>query len=263
MSVGRIPRVTGPDLAAATRVFAPMALALTIVSACAPGLDPQPRPARELVAVVLSTPGCESLQARGNLTISSPEGVFRGAVLMHYRYPDSLRVVVQIGLGSTVADIAMTGADGIAYLPQHRQALMLDAGSAIGLGSASVHPSLLMTLFRPAQASDMIDTRVAVPENGAYVLRNESVVGVRTWRVSAELDLISEHFVDAQQTLAWHREFATRRGLRVPSAVSLSLGPTQTSVTLTRIDGSPRWERSPFHVRLPEGMEPVPLVPLR
>ena len=240
-------------------------LALGVVfaaSGCVPPGPPPPLAPRALLSSVMEIPSARRVQAKGTIQVSSPEGTHQGTIMLYYQDPDSLKAVVQAGLGTTVAEIAFTGPQGIVYAPQQRQAFTLDAGSAIALGTAVVHPFFLTRLMHPVAAEDMADSLAAMAEAGGYLLRGRSPEGVRTWTISSRTrELISEEFVSADQTLQWRRSFRVVRDQRAPNSLTVRLDGTTTMVNLTWIDVSPRWAHPPFHVRLPENVVAEPLKP--
>jgi hypothetical protein len=235
-------------------------MAALCLSGCA-ARGPLPMvPPGDLLSRVLATPGARAIQASGSIQVTSAEGVYTGGLLLYYREPDSIKVMVQVGFGTTIAEMVMTGATGIAYLPQQRQALRIDAGSALVIGSATVYPALLARLMEPVSANHLYrDSLELIVGPTSYYLRDVSPGGVRTWQIGGRSgDLQSEEFASAESTVKWHRAFAVQRNQRVPNYFSVQFGDAVMTVHLNRIDVAPQWRRTPFTVRLPEGMEPLP-----
>jgi len=236
-------------------------LAATALSGCAP-LGPLPVVAPpELVAGVMSTPSAETVQASGSIQIMSPEGFYNAGLVMSYRAPDSLRALVQVGFGTTVAELALTGPTGVAYLPQTREAYLLDAESALMIGTSVVYPALLLRLMEPVSADDLTgDTLRVMSSGGSYYLRDEAPDGVRTWKISGRgRDLEGEDFTATGSTIEWHRSFTTQRARRVPSLLTVTFGESTMTVHLNRINIAPHWNTTPFVVRLPDGLVPIDL----
>jgi hypothetical protein len=217
-------------------------------------------PAGELLAGALSTPGARQIQASGTIQIASPDGVFNGGLLLLYRYPDSLKAMVQVGFGTTVAEIGFGGSHGIAYLPQQKEAYMLGVGSALVIGTTTAYPALLMDLMAPPEAVRNSGTLSVSSSEGRYYLKSESPTGNRIWRIQGRSrDLRAEDFVAAESDMEWHRSFTVRRNQRVPVYFTVRFGEMTMTVNLKRIDVSPNWNKSPFEVRLPQDL--VPIVP--
>jgi hypothetical protein len=216
-------------------------------------------PAGELLAGALSTPGARQVQASGTIQIASPDGVFNGGLLLFYRYPDSLKAMVQVGFGTTVAEIGFGGSHGIAYLPQQKEAYVLGVGSALVIGTTTAYPALLIDLMAPPEAVRDNDGTLSVSSSeGRYYLQSESPAGSRTWRIQGRSrDLRAEDFVAAESDMEWHRSFTVRRNQRVPVNFTVRFGEMTMTVNLKRIDVSPNWSKSPFEVRLPEGLVPI------
>ncbi len=216
-------------------------------------------PPGDLIATVMSTPSARTVQASGTIQVTSPEGVHSGGLLLFYKCPDSVKVLIQIGFGTTVAEVAMTNTDGIAYFPQQREAYVIDPGAALAIGTATVYPALLARLMSPVTAEDINDvTTTVVTGERYYYLRDESASGVRTWKINGRTrDLEGEDFDAAESTIRWSRSFAIHRNRRVPSFFSVTFGETIMTVHLNRIDVAPEWKSNPFSVRLPENLEPI------
>ena len=233
------------------------------VAALLPGCAPVPGPLppvspQELLYDVFSTPGANAVQARGDIQVSTPDGGYRGSILLFYRHPDSLKVLIQAGLGTTIAELALTGPNGIAYLPQQRQAFELTPGSALLVGNATMYPSLLTHLMNSVESEHFGDSVSVLIAGRSYYLRGDSPGGLRTWKINGRSrDLEAEDFISAEHTVEWHRTFKVIRDRRVPHHISVQLGDTKTVVTLTRIDVAPEWRGNPFRVRLPSDVEVI------
>jgi len=224
---------------------------------CAPlRRAPAPATPREILAALYSTPGATELQARGQIRVTSPDGGYTGSVLLYYRYPDSARFVIQAGFGATLAELALTGLTGLAYLPQQKQAFELTPGSAIVVGQAALYPSLVMRLLGPAESEPFADSLSLAVEGRSYVLRDSTPSGRRVWRVDGwSRQLQAEDFRSADNNVEWHREFKRSRNVRVPRMVFVRLGETKTVIDLTYVDAAPRWKGNEFRVRLPADVE--------
>lgn len=214
-------------------------------------------PPGDLIATVMSTPSARTVQASGTIQVTSPDGVYSGGLLLFYKCPDSVKVLIQVGFGTTVAEVTMTNNDGIAYFPQQREAYAIEPGAALAIGTSTVYPALLARLMSPVTAEDFNDeTTTVVTGERYYYLRDESASGVRTWKINGRTrDLESEDFVSAESTVRWNRSFAIHRNRRVPSFFTVTFGETIMTVHLNRIDVAPEWKSNPFGVRLPENLE--------
>lgn len=239
-----------------------IAIALaSCLSACAAVRPPlQPVPAADLISGVLAMPSAHALQTLGSLRITSPEGSLNAAFVAFYRFPDSVKVQIQGGFGTTLAEIVLAGGRGIAYLPQQRQAFEIGEGSALVVGTAVIYPSLLLHLLKPVEAERLaLDSDVSI-SGGKYVVSSARGSGNRTWRIAGRSRrLEAEQFESSDAGMSWDRSFGTVQGLRVPDSFSVRLGDTSMNATFSRIIVSCDWPNSPFVVRLPDGMVPMPL----
>ncbi|HPC44630.1 MAG TPA: hypothetical protein PLJ50_05755 [Candidatus Latescibacteria bacterium] len=224
---------------------------------CAPTcVKTPPPPAGELIAEVLSVPGAHAIQAYGTLRVTSPEGNYSGSAVVFYSYPESVKVVLQGGFGTTFAEIALAGGKGIAYLPQQRQALELADGSCLLFGSVVVYPSMLLHLLKPVDAERLGQDAIISTECSQYVLASRTAAGTRIWRLSARAHrLEAEEFRSVENTMFWTRTFGAANGIRVPKSFSVRLGETTMSAEFTRINVSPVMRPNTFAVALPPGIE--------
>lgn len=241
------------------RIGAMAAALLEVVSGCAPA----PRPLEllapsALLRHVYATPGATWLQARGKIQVTTADGGYSGGLLLFYRHPDSLRVVIQAGLGTTFAEVALTGQSGVAYLPHQEHAFALTPASAIIVGSTTMYPSLLARLLAPAESERFGDSLSVAIDGRDYFVRGASPSGVRTWQIDGRtLELEAEEFTAAEASLAWRRTFKLERNVRVPRTILVRLGDTTTAITLTHVDVAPRWRGNEFRVRVPPDIEVI------
>ncbi len=229
----------------------------TAMLGCTPAPGPLPPvSARELLRDVCSIPGAAGFQARGSIEVASPECGYAGGLLLFYRHPDSIRVVIQAGLGTTLAELALTGSTGIAYLPHQNQAFELTPASAFVVGNATMYPSLIMRLLGPVESERLGDSIVVSVAARSYLLRAESASGLRTWKIDGRTRrLESEDFTSTERNVEWHRTFEVERGVRAPKSISVRFGDTRTVISLTRIEVTPAWRGNEFRVPLPVDVE--------
>ena len=234
--------------------------AASLAGCMPPGVQSPPPPTEDLVREVLSVPSAHALRAYGTLRLSSPEGNFVASAVVFYSHPESLKVVVQGGFGTTVAEIALAGDRGVAYLPQQRQAFELREGSGLLLGTAVVYPSMLFHLLKPVDVERPGPDAVVGTEANSYVLASRTATGTRIWRISGRSRrLESEEYRAVENTTYWNRSFGLVNGTRVPKSFSVRLGDTSMSGEFTRIDLAPANRPGAFSVVLPPGVEPMPV----
>ena len=241
------------------RLVAFVSVWLVTLYGCAPGPGPLPPMAStDLLAELARTPGAGRIQASGLIQLNSPENNYNAGVLLFYREPDSVKMVIQAGFGTTLAEMLITGAEGLAYFPQQRQAFTLNAGSAIGIGSVNVYPSIVTSLLRPftPAISEAVDSVGVVAQDGFYYLTHYAQGGTRVWKIDGRhRQLDTEEYATAEENIRWQRSFRVERRQLVPENIIVRFGGSTTTLFLRRIDVAPTWERSPFNIRLPEGVE--------
>lgn len=239
--------------------FITLVAAGALLSACVPAPGPlRPATPQELFTAILSTPSASAAQARGSIQVRSPGGGYSGSVLVFYRAPDSLKVLVQAGFGATLVDLAITGPNGVAYLPLQRQAFELTPASALVVGEAALYPSLLVRLLGPVEAEHFGDSVGVTISGSRYYLTGRSASAVRTWEINGRTrQLESEGFLSGEEDVEWRRGFTVIRNRRVPNSISLRLRETTTVISLTKINVAPEWTGGQFTVRLPPDVQPV------
>jgi hypothetical protein len=242
---------------------------LTIAATCAlaaffgvvaPGCTPPSGPLPDLpVPTILSgiarTPGVRRMQASGRIQAVSKKGTSNAGILLYYRYPDSVKMIIQVGFGTTVAELLFTGPHGLAYFPHQRQAYRIRAGAALTLEGAEFYPSVVTALLRPFDIGVIADS-VELKINGAdYILSSENAGGKRTWQISGRtFQLSGEKYEATGGTISWERTFHRIRNQIAPEDIIVRFGETETMLFLRRINVSPSWKRSPFRIKLPENV---------
>ncbi len=220
----------------------------------APGPLPLATP-RELVGALARTPRAQAFQASGVLQLVSRKGTHNAGVMLFFKAPDSVKMVIQMGLGTTAAEILITGAEGVAYFPQMRQAFTLDAGTAITVGDARVYPGVVTALLRPFDPQALGDSLHVHVSGDYYYLVSRDLAGDRTLKIEGRARrLDTEDYHSTDDTIDWSRSFRVERNQLVPENIIVTFAGATTTMFLRSINVAPRWERSPFSVRLPDNV---------
>ena len=239
--------------------FLVLIAAIVLISAL-PGCVPMPGPLPQiepddLMARMTHTPGANTLQASGIIQLNSPESSYNANLLLFYRAPDSVKMVIQVGFGTTLAELLLTGATGVAYFPHQRQAFSLNAGSAIDIGSVTVYPSIVTSLLKPFEPtiSEIPDSIRVTGHTGFYYLTQYCQGSIRTWKVEGRSHCLdTEDFTTIEDNIQWQRSFRVIRRQLAPENIIVQFSGATTTLYLRRIDVSPNWDHSPFNIRLPD-----------